>query len=85
MKEIRILLTDEDFGALCQTGYVLYNNIEKINISEDDFDKLIEGEIVTMNWMRRTRHTNEPHIVKIALQDIGYDRIAKHLSNSPIY
>jgi hypothetical protein len=86
MKEIRILLTDEDFAKLCQTGFVLYNNIEKIKISEEDFDKLIEGKIVSIEWMRRTRHkTNEPHTVKVALQDIGYDRIAKHLMSSPIY
>lgn len=76
MKEIRILLTDEDFAKLCQTGFVEYQRL-KIPITENDFDLLIEGKIVSLNYM------GQP--IKIALQDIGYDRIAKHLNTSPIY
>jgi hypothetical protein len=86
MKEIRISLNEEDFIILCQKGYVLYNNIEKIKIDEDNFDKLIEGQIITCNWVKKNRFTsNENFIVKLALQDIGYNRIAKHLIDSPIY
>lgn len=76
MKEIRILLTDEDFAKLCQTGFAEYQRI-KVPITKEDFDGLIEGKIVSIN------HMGQP--IKIALQDIGYDRIARHLSKSPIY
>lgn len=76
MKEIRILLTDDDFAKLCKTGIVEYQRLQ-IPISTENFDLLIEGKIVSIN------HMTQP--IKIALQDIGYDRIAKHLSKSTIY
>jgi hypothetical protein len=76
MREIRILITDEDFAKLCKTGFVEYQKL-KIEITSDQFDELIEGKIVSTNYF------NQP--IKIALQDIGYDRIAKHLSTSTIY
>ena len=76
MKEIRILLTDDDFAKLCNTGVVEYHKL-KIPITEENFDILIEGGIVSLS------HGGQP--IKIALQDIGYDRIAMHLSKSKIY
>ena len=76
MKEIRILLTEQDFAKLCETGFVEYQKL-KIPISEKDFDILIEGGIAQLN------HQGQP--VKIALQDIGYNRIAMYLSKSKIY
>ena len=76
MREIRILITDEDFAKLCKTGFVEYQKL-KIEITSDQFDELIEGKIVSTNYL------SQP--IKIALQDIGYDRIAKHLSTSTIY
>lgn len=84
MREIRILLNDEDFGRLCQTGFVENrspNHIDRIKITEEDFDKLISGEIVSPVFMKN----NLPQNVKVALQDIGYDRISKHLNKSTIY
>lgn len=76
MKEIRILLTEQDFAKLCEIGFVEYQKL-KIPISEKDFDILIEGGIAQLN------HQGQP--VKIALQDIGYNRIAMYLSKSKIY
>ncbi len=80
MREIRILLNDEDFKRLCQTGFVENNN-DRIKITEEDFDKLIDGKIISPIWMKN----NIPQNVRVALQDIGYDRISKHLRDSTIY
>jgi len=76
MKEIRILLTEEDFANLCKTGFVEFQRL-KIEITSEQFDELIEGKIVS------TIYFGQP--IKIALQDIGYNRIAKYLNTSTIY
>lgn len=76
MKELRILLTEKDFASLCEKGHVNYQKLE-IPISKENFDILIEGGIVSLN--------HKGQLVKIALQDIGIDRIAQYVIKSQLY
>jgi hypothetical protein len=88
MKEIRLSLSEDDFAELCQTGCVKFHpkSLEKIEISKDQFADLIDGGVITVYYDMRTRHkTTETFNVKIALQDIGYDRILMYVSRSHVF
>ncbi len=81
MKEVRILLTEETFTDLCKKGFVNYKlsmfNIAQLNITKDNMSKLISGEIIDK--------PQDDVDFKIALQDIGTDRIHAILKRSPFY
>ncbi len=81
MKEVRILLTEETFTLLCKQGFILNKNsmfnTSQINITKADMEKLINGEII--------EKPVDGKDFKIALQDIGFDRIYAILKRSPIY
>jgi hypothetical protein len=81
MKEVRILLTEETFTLLCKQGYVAYKNnmfsVSQINITKADLEKLISGDIIDK--------PQDGVDFKIALMDIGYDRILPIIKRSPFY
>lgn len=85
MDEIRILLDEGKFEELCNLGFTKYGNSE-ISISQENFDQLIDGDVVSVIKSIRTRHKSNTNVsFKIALQDIGYDRIYFYLNKSKIY
>lgn len=81
MKEVRILLTEETFTLLCKQGFVAHKNsmfnVSQINITKVDMEKLISGDILSK--------PQDGFDFKLALQDIGYDRIFAIIKRSPIY
>lgn len=81
MKEIRILLTEQTFTELCKRGAVEYKmsyfNTLEIRITKNDILDLSSGDIITKEV--------DGQEFKLALQDIGYDRIAAIIKRSPVY
>ena len=88
MTEIRTILDEEDFIDLCKghlqkDGRSFYlgeysGSLESsIFLSDDDFNNLISGDIVEIKGISFLKET----IHKIALKDIGYDRIFIHIQN----
>lgn len=76
MKHYRISLSEDDYIHLVKTGKVRTPKSD-IEISKIDFDKLIDGQIIEGHSGTQT--------YQIALQDIGYDRIFRHLRGTNIY
>ncbi len=81
MKETRILLTEQTFTELCKRGSVEYKqsyfSTLEIRLTKDDVARLAAGEIIN-------KEADEQEF-KIALQDIGFERIAAIIKRSPIY
>jgi hypothetical protein len=68
----KILLDEDLFKQLCQTGYI-YLEDDSISISQQQFTDLCEGKFVVSGDYQ------------IALQDIGYDRINNYVKTSSIF
>ena len=75
-KEIRISLDEKAFSDLCDNAFVTHDG-DKILIKKDKFEDLICGEVVEIN------HSGKHY--KIALSDIGLNRILNYSSDSIYY
>lgn len=80
MKEVRILLDEDKFIALCKSGFVRYNHqIEgnyEIPITKEDVKVLANGEILSKPMEKD---------FKIALADLGLEYIKEIIKRSPLY
>lgn len=81
MNEIRISLNEEDFSKLCLNGHIHYREGFLKNyfipINQENFDKLTNGDIIDV------QHSGKRF--KIALQDIGLNKIMHYKSKSTIF
>ena len=71
--EMRVILDDEDFSDLCDTGEVSVLMFH-IPITQEELDLLTDGKVIEKSQDGRK--------FIIALSDIGYNRIFMHLSHS---
>ena len=74
--EMRVVLDDEDFSDLCETGHVSVLSFN-IPITQLEFDELIGGDVIEVY------HAGRKFI--IALSDIGYNRIFMHMKGSQFF
>ena len=79
-KTIRISLNESEFADLCKTGSLATKAVGRIKISNFDFERLIDGEKVTI-----TNHGGVNMNIEVVLKDIGFNKIAKYMSMSPFY
>ena len=74
--EMRVVLNDEDFSDLCETGHVSVLSFN-VPITQIEFDRLIDGDVIDVYQGGRK--------FIIALSDIGYDRIFMHMKGSQFF
>lgn len=72
--EVRISVNEEMLAHLCKTGHISYEGVN-IPINYDDFVQFIGGSVIDVNFKNRK--------YKLALQDIGLNRILHYAQNSP--
>jgi len=80
MKETRILLNETNFTNLCKMGYFTHLGelgTMNISITKTDIKRLANGEIISKEF------SNE--VIKIALQDIGFELIKEIIKRSPMF
>ena len=75
-KEIRISVDEPMFRHLCKTGHIVYQGVQ-IPVEYDDFVQFMGGSIIDI------KHQGKKY--KLALQDIGLNRILQIVKNSPFY
>lgn len=73
MIQIRLSLNEHEFSELCLNKYVTWER-DLIPVNLDLFNDLISGDIIDIIHNKK--------FYRIALQDIGFDRIYKYITNS---
>jgi TRAP-type mannitol/chloroaromatic compound transport system substrate-binding protein len=80
MKETRILLNETTFTNLCKMGYFThFGELGRmnVNITKTDIKRLSKGEIISKDF--------SDEVIKIALQDIGFELIKEIVKRSPMF
>jgi hypothetical protein len=81
IKEIRVLLTEDNFTHLCKIGFIKHQTPElgrfDIQFYKIDIIDLTQGKVVTKQFSEQ--------VIKFMLQDIGIETIREIVKRSPIY